>query len=138
MNVFTHFFAGWALADAAASNPRDRALVTWSAVAPDLDGLSIIPDLANRLLGRPETDFYFRYHHAWTHGLPAAIVAAAMAACLAARKLRTALLVFAAFHLHLLMDLVGSRGPTEPTSGRSDISSRSPRGSCSPGAGSGR
>jgi inner membrane protein len=112
MNVFTHFFAGWALAEANFLSRSDRVLVTWSAVAPDLDGLSILPDLANRALGRPETDFYFRYHHVWTHGLPAAIVATAVAIFLATRKLRTALLVFAAFHIHLLMDLVGSRGPS--------------------------
>jgi inner membrane protein len=112
VNVLTHFFTGWALAQATTTGPRDRALVTWASVLPDLDGLSILPDLANRALGRPETDFYLRYHHAWTHGLPAAILTAIAASLLARKKIGTSLLVFLAFHVHLLCDLAGSRGPT--------------------------
>jgi inner membrane protein len=112
VNVLTHFFAGWALAQTSTTNARDRALVTWASVLPDLDGLSIVPDLANRALGRPESDFYFRHHHLWTHGLPAATLTAAAAFLLARKKLRTALLVLLSFHLHLLCDLLGSRGPS--------------------------
>jgi len=112
MNVLTHFFAGWALAEASTTNARDRALVTWASVLPDLDGLTILPDLANKALGRPESDFYFRYHHVWTHGLPAAVVTELAAFLLGQRKLRAALLCLLAFHIHLLFDLVGSRGPT--------------------------
>lgn len=112
MNVLTHFFAGWALAEVAATTPRERAIVTWAAVAPDLDGLSIVADLGSRALGRPESDFYFRYHHMWTHGLPAAIVAGIVAGLLAEKRLRTAFLAMVSFHLHLLCDVLGSRGPT--------------------------
>jgi len=112
MNVLTHFFVGWTLAEAAPTTPRDRMLVTWASVFPDLDGLTVLPDLANRMLGRPETDFYFRYHHVWTHGLPAAVLAAIGALLLAQGKIRTFLLALLAFHIHLACDLVGSRGPT--------------------------
>src|SRR5262244_1014551 len=98
MNVLTHFFAGWALAEASATNARDRALVTWASVLPDLDGLTVLPDLATKALGRPESDFYFRYHHVWTHGLPAAAVTAVAAFLLGRRKLRAALLCLLAFH----------------------------------------
>lgn len=113
MNVLTHFFVGWTLAEASNLAPRDRAIVTWAGVVPDLDGLAVVPDLANRLLGRPETDFYFRHHHVWMHGLPAALLTASVAALMGARKKWVALLAFLSFHLHLLLDLVGSRGPTK-------------------------
>ncbi len=80
-------------------------------VAPDLDGLSAIPDVVNRLLGRPATDFYFRHHHFLAHGLPAAMVGAAVGAAFGLKRTRTAALAFVSFHLHLLCDLAGSRGP---------------------------
>jgi membrane-bound metal-dependent hydrolase YbcI (DUF457 family) len=113
MNPITHLLAGWTLADAGTREARDRALIAWSGVAADLDGLSLIPDFANRLLNRPPTDFYFQYHHALTHGLPAAALCALLVFAAARRRLRTALLAFASFHLHLLCDLAGSRGPDE-------------------------
>jgi inner membrane protein len=86
----------------------------WAGVMPDLEGLTLIGDVANRLLGRPETYLYQQYHHMLTHGLPAALVAAAVAFGLGGKRLKTALFAFVAFHLHLLGDLLGSRGP-DPT-----------------------
>jgi inner membrane protein len=47
----------------------------------------------------------------WTHGLPAALVCAALMAALAQRPWRVFWLAFLTFHLHLLCDFVGSRGP---------------------------
>jgi hypothetical protein len=45
------------------------------------------------------------------HGLPAAMVCSILMAALARRRWRVFWLSFLTFHLHLLCDLVGSRGP---------------------------
>lgn len=111
MNPITHLFAGWTLGDLTTQDQRDRALIAWSGVAPDLDGLSFLPDVINRLLNRPPTDYYFQYHHLLAHGLPAAVLCGVAVFASARHRMRTALLAFASFHLHLLCDLVGSRGP---------------------------
>ena len=37
MHVFTHLLAGWAVAEHTVKTSRDRALVAWAGVVPDLD-----------------------------------------------------------------------------------------------------
>jgi len=101
--------------------------VVAAAVAPDLDGLGIIPELLTRNTSHPLL-WFSQYHHS-LHTLAFAIVCA-FAACIIAgpmvgftfgpviqgRRLPThpwltAFLVFISFHLHLLCDLIGARGP---------------------------
>ena len=55
--------------------------------------------------------YYHRYHHYLAHGWPGALVITAVLTLFARQKPRTALLCLLTFHLHLLCDLVGSRGP---------------------------
>ena len=112
MNPITHFLLGWAAFERLFPSRRDKAIVTLAGVAPDLDGLGMIVDLANDWLGRPETAYYGEYHRVLTHGLPAAIAFALVAAMLARRRTLAACTAFASVHLHLLCDLVGSRGST--------------------------
>lgn len=85
--------------------------MAWSGVLPDLDGAGVVLDLANRALSRPETMYYFEWHHRLLHGIPGALLIAGGVAAFAKRKVRTLALAFAAVHLHLVCDLVGSRGP---------------------------
>jgi hypothetical protein len=73
--------------------------VTWCGVLPDADGLGLLVDGANRLLGRPGSWYYGEYHHALLHGL------------FAAHRLRMFVVGLLAAHLHFLCDIVGSRGP---------------------------
>lgn len=110
MHVVTHLLAGWAVADRTGLDQRDSSIVAWSCVVPDLDGAGMVIDAANRLLGRAVTDYYETWHHYLGHGLPAAVVTGVIAYLLASRKLKTAAFAFITFHLHLLMDLAGSRG----------------------------
>jgi membrane-bound metal-dependent hydrolase YbcI (DUF457 family) len=112
MNPITHFLAGWVAFEAHFPSRRDKAIVALAGVAPDLDGLGMLVDLANDALGRPETTYYLEYHRVLTHGLPAALAFAAIAAALGTRRLRVGVATFAAVHLHLLCDFVGSRGST--------------------------
>ena len=111
VSPIAHLLVSWIVAAKTTDNERDRQLVTWSGVLPDVDGLGIIVDGVNHLLHRPPTDYYHDLHHFWTHGLPAAVVIPVLLACFARRKGQVLLLAFLVFHLHLLCDIVGSRGP---------------------------
>jgi inner membrane protein len=110
VHVLTHLLASWTLAQAAPLQRRDRAIVTWAGVAPDLDGAGLLIDWARKGLGLAETAYYETWHHALGHGLPAALLAGAIAAALARQRVLTGFLALVSFHLHLLCDLLGSRG----------------------------
>jgi inner membrane protein len=133
MSPVTHFFAGWLLASVSATGRpttltrREKALVVAAAVAPDIDGIGIVPELLTRNTSHPLL-WFSQYHHS-LHTLAFALVctlaAYLIAGPLAAFSLGpsikgrpvpshpglTALLVFISFHLHLLCDLIGARGP---------------------------
>jgi len=150
MSPVTHFFAGWLLASVSptgrptALTRREKALVVAAAVAPDIDGIGIVPELLTRNTSHPLL-WFSQYHHS-LHTLAFAIVCTLAAYLIvgplapartfatssyssdftfgpAIRKPQpsnrrlpthpwlTALLVFISFHLHLLCDLIGARGP---------------------------
>ncbi|HEY2168550.1 MAG TPA: metal-dependent hydrolase [Candidatus Angelobacter sp.] len=144
MSPVTHFFAGWLLASVSPTGRpttltrREKALVVAAAVAPDLDGLGIIPELLTRNTSHPLM-WFSQYHHS-LHTLAFALVCT-LAAYVIAGPLAssgsfsdftsgpairgpqapirrstshpglTAFLVFISFHLHILCDLIGARGP---------------------------
>ncbi len=109
MSPVTHFFSGWVLANCARLDRKDRALVTLACVVPDIDGLGIIPEILTR--NSPHPLLWFSLYHHSLHTLAFALVVAAVAFVLATRKWATGLLVLLSFHIHLLEDLLGSRGP---------------------------
>jgi len=109
MSPVTHFLTGWTLANCAKLERGDRIIVTLACVAPDIDGLGIIPELLTRNSAHPVLWFTL-YHHS-LHTLLFAIVVTLFAFVLAKRKTTTALLTFLSFHIHLLEDVLGSRGP---------------------------
>jgi inner membrane protein len=112
MNPITHFLASWSLADVLRLRARDQALATWCGVLPDADGLGVLVDGANRLLGHPGTWYYGQYHHVLLHGLFAAVCIPLVLAFFAVNRLRMFTVGFLAVHLHFLCDIVGARGPT--------------------------
>jgi len=109
MSPVTHFLTGWVFATCFDLKPRDRALVTLACVAPDIDGLGIIPELLTRNSAHPLLWFSL-YHHS-LHNLAFALVIAAIVFAGAAQKWKTGLLALLSFHLHLFEDVLGSRGP---------------------------
>jgi inner membrane protein len=109
MSPVTHFLTGWVLANCAKFEPRDRAIVTLASVVPDLDGLGIIPELLTRNSSHPLLWFSL-YHHS-LHTLTFALVVAALAFALGIQKWKTGLFALLSFHLHLLEDVLGARGP---------------------------
>ena len=109
MNPITHFLTGWALANTVDLDRRDRAIVTVAGAIPDIDGIGIVPELLTSHLNHPWT-WGSDYHHC-LHNLAFAIAAAAAGSALATRRRMAAALALMSFHLHLLEDLAGSRGP---------------------------
>src|ERR1043166_1402196 len=111
MSPITHLLASWLIAAKAMDNSRDCRLVTLAGLAPDLDGLGLISDIVTHFTSSSPTTFYQTYHHYAFHGLLAALIVSVSAALLARNRLRVFLFALLVFHLHLLCDLIGSRGP---------------------------
>ena len=113
MSPLTHLVGSWLVAVATTNNSRDRKLVAWAGVLPDVDGLGVVPDLIKSWVSGKESTFqyYQQYHHVLTHGWPGAIVISLLLTVFARERWRTLLLCLLTFHLHLLCDLIGSRGP---------------------------
>ncbi len=106
----THFLAGWAVASVTRLERRDRALVTLAGVVPDADGLGIVAELVTRGSSHP-LNWFSDYHHVLGHNVGFALLTALAAFALARDRGRTTALVLASFHLHLICDLLGARGP---------------------------
>jgi len=113
MSPFTHLLASWIVATKTTDNLRDLRLVTVAGVLPDIDGLGIVFDIVNGSLVRDNWYYYLEYHHWLGHGLPAALLCSAVLAAFGRRRRHVFWLALAVFHLHLLCDLAGSRGPSE-------------------------
>ena len=114
MSPIAHFIGSWLVATAVVDNPRDRRLITLAGILPDADGLGMAVDVANSLTSGQEMsfDYYQKYHHLWLHGWPGALGVAFALACFARQRWRVVFACFVTFHLHLLCDLLGSRGPS--------------------------
>lgn len=110
MNLLTHFLAGWTLSLPFDLDTRDRALVVGASVAPDLDAVVLVGDLAQ---GRPldQCELYATYHHVMGHNILFAVLAAIVCVLFARRKVPVGGLALIAVHFHFLCDIVGSRGP---------------------------
>jgi hypothetical protein len=113
MSPLTHLLASWIIAAKTTDNPRDCRLVTLAGILPDADGLGLVVDMVNNQLRHTDTYFYYpEYHHWLMHGAFGAVLTAGFLAGFARRRWRVALLALVVCHLHLLCDLVGSRGPS--------------------------
>ena len=113
MSPVVHLIGSWLVASATTNNPHDRKLVTLAGILPNADGLGIIPDVVGSWLSGKECTFqyYQTYHHLLLHGWPGAVVISALLTVFARQHWRVLLLSLLAYHLHLLCDLIGSRGP---------------------------
>lgn len=113
MSPVTHLLGSWILAVKTTDNARDCRLVTLAGIVPDLDGAGLIVDLIrNAARGGEPFPLYQNYHHYLLHGIAGGVAIAALAAAFARRRARVFWLTLAVFHLHLLCDFVGSRGPS--------------------------
>ncbi len=110
MSPVTHLLGSWLVAAQLTDNPRDCRLATLAGVLADADGLGMVADMASGAFGH-QTAFFAQYHHFLLHGLFGGVVIAALLAAFARRRGRVLVLALLLFHLHLLCDLSGSRGP---------------------------
>ncbi|MDZ4164138.1 MAG: metal-dependent hydrolase [Smithellaceae bacterium] len=111
MNPLTHLLVGWTLANADSTlNRWERTAITLAGVVPDLDGLGLVAEVLTRG-SKHELLWWSTYHHAALHNLTFALLVAVLGFAVCGRRWRLALLAFVSFHLHLLGDLIGSRGP---------------------------
>ncbi len=97
MQVPTHLALSWLIGHRLPER-RDRRLVAWAGVLPDLDALTILKSF----------DYYSYYHHVLTHGLTAALVITALATAAARQRWKVFFLSLIATHFHLVCDLLGS------------------------------
>jgi inner membrane protein len=110
MNPLTHFFVSWIVGNAdPESRRRDRIVVTLAGLAPDLDGLGVVPQVLTQNSSHP-VYWYSDYHHVLAHNIGFALATTAVSFAFA-RRWKTAALALLSFHVHLLCDLAGSRGP---------------------------
>ena len=111
MSPETHLLASWIIAAKTTDNARDCRLLTLAGILPDADGLGLIADFVSGWLGGKQTHFYGHYHHYLLHGALGGFLIAALVTCFARHRWRVALLALLVFHVHLLCDFLGSRGP---------------------------
>jgi len=110
MSPITHALISWSVANTSAIGRKDRAIVTIAGVVPDLDGAGLVFDLFGHGSGQ-QLLLWSSYHHVLCHNIGFYILIAMATFFLATRRWVTSLLVFVSFHLHLLCDLLGSKGP---------------------------
>ena len=110
MNPISHLLTGWVVANTADLTTRDRVVITLAGVAPDIDGLGIVAEILTEHTTSPLL-WYSKYHHVWCHNIGFGLLLSVTAFVFGVRRWKTAFLALVVFHLHLLGDLVGSRGP---------------------------
>lgn len=106
MTPDAHLLMSWLSSVEIFEKRRERALVALSGVAPDLDGLGLISDM---LTGT--TTYYWQYHHYLGHSILSAFVIASIVSLFAtSQRLLVWLFSFALVHVHILCDVIGSKG----------------------------
>lgn len=78
-------------------------------ILPDADGVGVVLGVLTGSWERAQ-QWYGDWHHVLGHSLVAAVVVAVAIGCWC-RAPRAAALALVTFHLHLVCDVIGSRGP---------------------------
>ena len=110
MSPVTHYLAGWLVANTTPLDRRERAAIVVAAIVPDVDGLGVVAEWLTRNTERP-LHWWSDYHHVLGHNLGFCLLVAAVGFGIARQRWTTAFLCLLSFHVHLLGDLAGGRGP---------------------------
>jgi inner membrane protein len=100
LHFLTHIGLSWIVANLVSGSRRDRYLVVLAGVVLDLDGIGILWS----------QHAYVVMHRAAGHGLLCALLVIAGTMLLADSPLKTGVLAAISFHLHLVLDVVGTGG----------------------------
>ncbi len=84
--------------------------MTLAGVVPDADGLGMFAELVTRHTSAP-LYWWSQYHHVLGHNIGFASLVGCLALAFSRRKPQAVALAILTFHLHLLGDLIGARGP---------------------------
>lgn len=124
MNPITHGLISWGIANIPENTTRrQRILVTAGGLIPDIDGLGMLIDKGVELFGGTSPGLYHEFHRVLGHNIGFAVLGILGAMILAdnGKRLLTAAFVALTFHLHLLCDILGSRGPATDTNPGGDV-----------------
>lgn len=106
----THFMLSWLSSNSINIGLRERSLITFAGISPDIDGLGLLIDLATTHSTNP-TNYWGEYHHG-LHTLSFSLIVGVTALLLSSKhKIKVCALALAMFHVHLLCDIIGARGP---------------------------
>jgi membrane-bound metal-dependent hydrolase YbcI (DUF457 family) len=100
LHFLTHIGQSWIVANLWPASAKDRWLVVLAGIVLDVDGIGIVWS----------QQAYIATHRVAGHGLLAALVVLALVLFVADRPRSTAVLAACAFHLHVLLDVVGTGG----------------------------
>jgi len=100
LHFLTHVGISWIVAGLARLTPRDRWVVVLAGTLPDLDGIGILWS----------EHAYVAAHRAAAHSAFFAVLIVAFAALGTDRPWAAGVLAAISFHLHLLLDVVGTGG----------------------------
>ncbi len=89
MSPVTHFLVGWLAANAAHLDRRERAMVAFAGVIPDVDGLGIVAEVVTSHSAHPLA-WWSDYHHVLGHNLGFCAFVTALSFILAKRRVLTA------------------------------------------------
>lgn len=117
----THLMASWYFAEASGIDAaRDRRIVAWSGLMPDVDVLAYLAALVYYRFDKEAAfeNVWKVVHHRYTHNMAFVLATGVVAYVLAGagdarRRMRVAVLAMAAAALHNFLDVVGA-GPTWP------------------------
>ncbi|HUQ29370.1 MAG TPA: metal-dependent hydrolase [Usitatibacter sp.] len=117
----THLMVSWYFAEAAdAATPRDRRVIAWAGLMPDIDVLAYIAAIAYYGFDKELAfeNVWKEVHHKYTHNLAFVLLTGAVAYALASQgkagtRGRVAMLAMLACGLHNFLDVVGA-GPSWP------------------------
>jgi len=99
-HFLTHVGMSWIVANLATVSPRDRLIIVLAGTLPDLDGIGIMWS----------EHAYVVAHRAVAHGLLFVGLMVAAAMRYSRSPWTTSALVVLSFHLHVLLDVVGTGG----------------------------
>jgi hypothetical protein len=100
LHFLTHIGQSWIVAHLRRGSARDRWLIVLAGIVLDLDGAGIVWS----------EQAYLAAHRVIGHGLVAGLAVIAITMVVADARWATGALAALAFHLHLLLDLVGTGG----------------------------
>ena len=110
MSPITHLMTSWLASNTLSFRMRERSLITFAGLSPDIDGFGLAIDFFTKNSENP-TNYWGELHHS-LHTLSFSLIVAFLVFFIATKnRVLTSVFSFGMFQLHLICDLIGARGP---------------------------